>query len=95
MSALLCGGSVLPIDIIRYQVSGVGYCSHSQHLNYCLTSALSAIMRIQYASCSPSNLGVCILQVVVFFFCDDLRTAAAVVLLLVSRLGLHSSSCSN
>ena len=42
----------------RYQVSGVRYCSYSQYLDYCLFSGLSAIMRVQYASCSRSNLCV-------------------------------------
>ena len=93
MSAVLCGCSVLPIDI-RYQVSGVRYCSSSQYLDYCLFSGLSALMRVQYASCcSRSILGIFILQVVVS--CDTVRTAAAAVLLLVLRLGLLSSSCSN
>ena len=57
MSAVLCGCSVLPIDM-RYQVSGARYCSYSQHLDYCLFSGLSAIMRVQYSSCSRSNLGM-------------------------------------
>ena len=57
MSAVLCGCSVLPIDI-RYQVSGVRYWSYSQYLDYCLFSGLRAIMRVQYAPCSRSNLGV-------------------------------------
>ena len=57
MSAVLCGRSVLPI-VIRYQVSGVRYCLYSQYLDYCLFSGFSAIMRVQYASCSPSNFGV-------------------------------------
>ena len=42
----------------RYQVSGVRYCSYSQYLDYCLFSGLSATMRVQYAPCSRSNLGV-------------------------------------
>ena len=41
MSAVLCGCSVLPIDI-TYQVSGVRYCSYSQYFDYCLFSGLSA-----------------------------------------------------
>ena len=57
MSAVLCGCSVSPIDI-RYQLSGVRYCSDPQYLDYCLFSGLSVIMRIQYAFCSLCNLGV-------------------------------------
>ena len=42
----------------RYQVLGVRHCSYSQYLNCCLFSGLSATLRVQYASCSRSNLGV-------------------------------------
>ena len=92
MSAVLCGCSVSPIDI-RYQLSGVRYCSDPQYLDYCLFSGLSVIMRIQYAFCSLCNLGVyCKLLSSAMTY---VRTAAAVVLLLMLGLDLHSSSCSN
>ena len=39
-------------------VSGVWYCSYSQYLDYCVFSGLSAIKRVQHASCSRSNMGV-------------------------------------
>ena len=88
MSAVRCGYSVLPIDIrYRYQVSGVRYCSYSHYLDYCQFSRLSAIMRVKYASCSRSNLGV---------YSRFLSSAMPYVpLLLVLRPGQHSSRCSN
>ena len=57
MSAVSRGCSALPIDI-RYQVSGARYCSYLQYLDYGLFSGLSAIMRVQHASCSRCALGV-------------------------------------
>ena len=72
-SAVLYICSVLSIDI-KYQVLGVRFCSYSQYLHYCLFSGLSAVLRVQSACCSWSNLGV---------YCDLFSAAMPHVLLLL------------
>ena len=94
MLAVLCACSVLPIDI-RYQVSGVRYCSYSQHLG--LLTVVTACSNDIIISCCDNARTVCILYSQRFgrILQGDVYCDAAVVLLLVLRLHSSSSSSSN